>query len=416
MLRTHAAVRGALLLGAATAVVSCNSDTHVVAPPIVDPLFTSYVALGNSITAGYQSGGINDSTQKQSYAVLLGRQMGTRFAYPSFAAPGCPPPINNLLNQTRVGGATSTATTCTERGAATATLNNVAVPGISTIDPVSPGGTPGAQNTNPLVQLILGGETMVQKALDNHPTFATVWIGNNDILAPALNGLPAGATGVVGPATTVPTFISNYAKDINALTAGAPGIKGVLIGVIQVAGAPIMFQAALLSTPAVAAAAAQVAGRAVVLDPTTCAPPNNQALVNFAYLVAIRSRPAAVPGVVFCQKVAGGGALDPGDNGILDVTEQATVASTINAYNAYIKAKADSIGFAYYDPNPLLNGLHANGSIPPFPNLASATAPFGQYVSLDGIHPAAASHLAVTNELITLINTTYKTSIPPITP
>ncbi len=341
--------------------------------------------------------------------------MGTRFAYPSFALPGCPPPVSNLLTQARVGGATSTSTTCTQRGAAATTLNNVAVPGITTIDPVSPGGTPGAQNTNPLVQFILGGETMVQKALDNRPTFATVWVGNNDILAPALNGFPAGATGVVGPATPVPTFITNYAKDVNALVAGAPGIKGVLIGVIQVAGAPIMFQAALLNTPTVAAAAAQVAGRAVFLDPTTCAPPNDQALVNFAYLVAIRSRAAAQPGVVFCQKVAGGGALDPGDNGILDVAEQASVTSTINAYNAYIKAKADSIGFAYYDPNILLGSLHANGSIPPFPNLASTTAPFGQFVSLDGIHPAAAAHLAVANDLITLINSTYKTSLPPIT-
>ena len=34
------------------------------------------------IKAGYQSGGINDSTQKQSYAVLLAKQMHTRFAYP----------------------------------------------------------------------------------------------------------------------------------------------------------------------------------------------------------------------------------------------------------------------------------------------------------------------------------------------
>jgi len=56
----------------------------------------SYVALGNSITAGYQSGGINDSTQRQSYALLLARQMGTRYAYPALTMPGCAPPINNV--------------------------------------------------------------------------------------------------------------------------------------------------------------------------------------------------------------------------------------------------------------------------------------------------------------------------------
>jgi lysophospholipase L1-like esterase len=403
-------VRGALLLGAIGMATSCTDGGDVVAPAPNDPLFSSYVALGNSITAGYQSGGINDSTQKQSYAVLLANQMHTRFAYPSLVSPGCPPPIANLLTGARVGGATSTATTCLLRSASsvTATINNVAVPGIATIDPVSVGGTPGAQNSNPLVQLILGGETMVQKALDNHPTFATVWIGNNDILAPALGGFPAGAT-------PVETFKSNYAKDIDALVAGAPGIKGVLIGVVQVAGAPLLFQAGLIeASQLVKGAATQVAGRPVALDPTTCAGANAGALINFQALAAIRSRPAAAPGTIFCQKVAGGGQNDPGDNGVLDITEQASVTTTINAYNAYIKAKADSIGFAYYDPNPALAALHASGAIPPFPNLTSTTAPFGQYFSLDGVHPAAGAHVVIANELIALINATYKTSLSPI--
>ena len=67
MSRTHAAVRGALFLAAAGAVMSCSSnDAVVLNAPVVNSMFQSYVAIGNSITAGYQSGGINDSTQKQS--------------------------------------------------------------------------------------------------------------------------------------------------------------------------------------------------------------------------------------------------------------------------------------------------------------------------------------------------------------
>src|SRR4051812_23548345 len=112
MSRTHAVVRGALLLGAAGAFAACNSDSRVFGPTPASPIFTSYVSLGNSITAGYQSGGINDSTQRQSYALLLARQMGTRFAYPALFGIGCPPPTNNLLTGARVGGATSTSTTC----------------------------------------------------------------------------------------------------------------------------------------------------------------------------------------------------------------------------------------------------------------------------------------------------------------
>jgi lysophospholipase L1-like esterase len=404
MSRSHTVVRGALLLGAVGAMVACNSDTHLVVPPVADPIFQSYVSLGNSITAGYQSGGINDSTQRLAYPVLLAKQMGTRFAYPSLVMPGCAPPVNNFLAQTRVtltGSAASTASTCLLRNPAsvTAVINNVAVPGIASADPTAVVGP----NANTLVELFLGGETMVQKALDAKPTFATVWVGNNDILQPALSGLPS-------TATPVATFVTNYAKTINALTAGAPSLKGVLIGVVQVAATPLMFSAQLLVSPTVLAAATQVAGRPVTPDPVTCTGAGANSLIDFQYLTAIRARPAGFPGTVFCQKISGGGPTDLGDLLVLDPTEQATVTATINGYNAYIKAKADSIGFAYYDPNPTLAGLKATGAIPAFPNLTSAQ-PFGLYFSLDGVHPSGAAHVLITNDLIKIINAKYATSL-----
>lgn len=407
MSRTHTVVRGALLLGVATTVfVGCQADHAILGLTPSDPMFLRYVALGNSITAGYQSGGINDSTQKQSYALLLAKQMNTRYAYPSLTAPGCPPPVNNLLTQTRVGTA-STSTTCALRAtsSSTLTLNNVAVPGIASADPTAVGGT-AANSANALVELILGGKTMVQKALDVQPTFASIWVGNNDILGPATSGLPS-------TATAVNTFQANYGLMMTQLLAGAPQLKGVLIGVVQVAQVPLLFQAGVLANPTVAAAAAQVAGRPVTLDPTTCAGTNAGALVAFPYLVAIRNRPAASPGTVFCQPVAGGGATDPGDAGILDLTEQAFVSARITAYNAYIKAKADSIGFAYYDPNTTLGVLKADPTkIPVFPNLAApTTTPFGQYFSLDGVHPSALAHTLIANDIIAVINTKYGTSL-----
>src|SRR5262245_5406180 len=260
MSRTHVVVRGALLVGAVGALYACDSSADVLSPNVVDPLFANFVAIGNSITAGFQSGGINDWPQRQSFALLLARQMGTRYAYPSLTMPGCPPPLTNLLTSARVGGATSTSTTCLLRNIAVVdrvplappSLNNVAVPGFASADPTAPVANPPTGNT--LAQLFLGGKTMVQKALDVRPTFASVWIGNNDVLAPALGGLPAGAT-------PLNTFRTNYAKMIDELVVGSPGVKGMLVGVGQVAGLPIMFQAGLLtpgSPPQLAAS--QVAG------------------------------------------------------------------------------------------------------------------------------------------------------------
>lgn len=411
MSRTHTVVRGALLMGATAGFMACHADNFILAPTPIDPIFTNYVSLGNSITAGYQSGGINDSTQAQSYAVLLAKQMKTRFAYPALAKPGCPPPVNNLLTQTRVtlnGQPASTPTTCAFRSQAsvTATLNNVAVPGISSPDPLAP--TPNG-GTNPLAQLILGGKTMVARALDAQPTFATIWIGNNDVLGPATSGLIAGAT----PAAT---FATNYDAMMDELMAGAPNLEGVLIGVVQVSQVPLLFQAGVLvASPAAAAAASQVAGRPVTLDPVSCVGANAGALVAFPYLVAIRNRPAAAPGTIFCQPIMGGGATDPGDAGILDIAEQATISARITAYNAAIKAKADELGWAYYDPNVTLAPLKADPTkIPPFPNLLSTTAPFGQYFSLDGVHPSGLAHTVIANEIINVINAKYGTSLATI--
>src|SRR5882672_11957940 len=82
-------------LGCALLVAACENE--VLNSPRVPAyqggtMFQRYVAMGNSITAGFQSGGINDSTQRQSYAVLIGGAMRSPFFSPLLGKPGCPPP------------------------------------------------------------------------------------------------------------------------------------------------------------------------------------------------------------------------------------------------------------------------------------------------------------------------------------
>src|SRR5678815_2184696 len=91
-------------IGAAAALLACSESRDLLGTGTATggDIFKSYVAIGNSITAGYQSSGINDSTQRQSYAALIARQMGTRFAFPALQKPGCAPPFANFLTQARV--------------------------------------------------------------------------------------------------------------------------------------------------------------------------------------------------------------------------------------------------------------------------------------------------------------------------
>jgi lysophospholipase L1-like esterase len=398
-------------LGAVLALAACESKRDLVGPttPAGGEIFRSYVAIGNSITAGFQSNGINDSTQRQSYAVLLARSMGTRFAYPSLAGAGCSPPIANTQTGALVGGAT--APPCSLRSGASITdvLNNVAVPGARVLDPTS--ATTAASNA--LTTFILGGKTQVAKALEADPTFATVWIGNNDVLAAGLSGILVAtpALGQNGIISTQAQFQTSYDLLISQLTTGAPAVKGVLIGVGQVANLPSLSSGGLIaSSPAIQAGISLVAGTPVTVLPNCT---GSTSLVNVPSLVAaIRAK--THPAVISCALGFPGIPAPVGDIFVLDAQEQTTLAGVINGYNTYIRGKADAIGFAYYDPNVLFAAKRASGEIPPFPLFTSATATFGPLISLDGIHPSGAAHVLIANELIGVINAKYQTSLKPV--
>jgi len=418
MFRFPNAARSVLALATAGAIfVACSDDSQIALGPRpsgANSIFQSYVAIGNSITAGYQSSGITDATQRQSYAFLLAQQMGTRFAYPSIAGRGCNPPVTNF--QTQAGGTTITAaqrpTICDLRAAtsATAILNNVAVPNASSYDPTDPDGTP---FSNILTTLFLGGKSQVQKALEAHPTFATIWIGNNDVLGFAVaDGRTAAATGLAGM-TPVATFTANYDAMLDELTAGAPGLKGVLIGVVQVANAPIMFSAQAFQSPAFKAGFDAIAGTATTIDPS-CAPGGAGATSLINTFLAFQIRTGAHPPIIACVPGGASGLIPApvGDILVIDPTEQITIQARIDAYNAHISAKATELGWAYMDPNPILVTLKAAGTLVRATPSFAATNTFGTGMSLDGVHPGSLVHREIANTLIPLINTTYGTTIP----
>ena len=416
--------RTAALLALAGATAGCEPEVKVLGTetPKGGAMFTNYVALGNSITAGYQSSGINDSTQRRSYANLFARAVGTRFAYPQLAAPGCPPPVVNFVTQSR--GTGLTANTCALRTDAGSTdrLNNVAVPGALVIDLTSST----TVSSNLLTTLVLGGRTQAQRALDADPTFASIWIGNNDVLGAAVRGVlvPNAAVGSPG-VTPVATFTQRFDAITNELLAGAPELEGALFGVVQVQNAPLLFRVAvLLSSPSAMAGFEAATGRnATSTNPFVSAPvtihPNCGAapttLVSFALASQIATYRATNgasghPPLISCG-VTNAAPAPVGDVFILTVAEQAELTAAVDGYNAHIQARANALGWAYVDVNPTLNALRGSGAIPAFPNLGNGANAFGTYVSLDGVHPRDAAHVLIANLMITAVNAKYGTSI-----
>jgi lysophospholipase L1-like esterase len=232
--------------------------------------FTSYVAIGNSLTAGYMDGTVSRVGQTYSYPNLLAQQFalvgGGAFTQPSYADD-----VNNLggiqgLTGTRlvinasVGGVQPIAGTPTITLAPQATAyNNMGVPGAKSFHLRLPGygnvaGVAlGQANPYFVRHATSPTATVMADAMTKNPTFFTNWIGANDVLSYATNGgakadgmTPAddhNATGNMNPLTYGGNDITNsnlfettYTNIINTLTNG--GAKGVVCTIPSVTSIP----------------------------------------------------------------------------------------------------------------------------------------------------------------------------------
>ncbi len=342
----------AAALGLALAAVGCHNDelfTPLVPAYKGGAMFVRYVAMGNSITAGFQSGGINDTTQLQSYVRRVANAMGAPYYYPQLVYPGCPPPFTNIFTNTRLLG--GTATTCYYRATPIPPfLTNVAVPSAEVIDILHNGPFVPGTNSNPLTQLMLGGRTQIQAMAAAHPTFVSVWIGNNDVLGSVLSSTNAGDSTLITP---VATFQAEYQEVVDSIKGG----KGDSVLV------PFPFGGALLA-----------AAQAGVDDTLHCTEPQT---VQPAELVKIVTTVAAYNAFISSAASTNGWAyLDP--------------APALDSLRAIPTQVA------------------------PFPNFGfpCSSSPFGLAFSCDGFHPSSATHLLIAKKVVQAINAKYASLIP----
>lgn len=414
------------ILAAALLTVACDDQTLMPPTATANDMFARYVAMGNSITAGLQSGGINDSTQNQSYAVLLADAMGTEFNVPLLNSPGCPPPYTNVFTQARLGGLSSTD--CFLRTAPIPRhLNNLAVPG----DPVleayfysTDSSELGA--TDLYKSVFLGGRTQLQVAREVEPTFVSVWLGNNDVLGAILSTGDAGSASLITPPTV---FQARYQVFMDSLDAIGTIEGGVLVGVVQVGFAPYLTQGRVWKGFEAQYDALTAPLNALDVDLNCLA---NQPLggADTAWTSVPFHYGAPLLGLANARiDSVQSGTLSPGNlqtvkldcsvAEVVSAAEMANMMGTVAAYNTAIEAEADARGWAFLDPNGLFLQLVANPSaIRPFPAFDPSdpqheTAPFGSALSRDGIHPSSSTHQAVAAALMAAINAVYGTNLTP---
>jgi lysophospholipase L1-like esterase len=401
------------LLVALPVLAGCRTDEKLNSPTPIDPLFRRYVALGNSITAGFQSAGINDSTQQRSYAQLLAKAMGTSFVYPRLNGRGCPPPFTNNVTQARVGGGTSGTCDLRVPQPATAILNSVAVPGARVTELLSNFGVP-VSSSNALTTFFLGGRTQIERMQQAHPTFVTVWIGNNDVLGSLTSSTNPGNPALITPLSL---FTAQYDSVLDAIE--ATGAKAALVSVANVTAAPYASRAAIWyclknggCPPPLPAQNPTLAAIPTFTVNVNCAPvpPSGGGLAILVPwtigLTKVNTAISGTPASIDCSV----------DNEVVTATELAGLATAVGQFNAHIQAEAASRGMAYFDLNAPLGVLVGNGTIPPFPDISGVltgnSVTFGPIFSLDGVHPSSTAHRLVADSLASVINQQFGTSLP----
>jgi lysophospholipase L1-like esterase len=375
-------------------------------------LFRRYGAIGTSISSGLQSGGINDSTQREAFSFLLAGQADANFNYPRLFGRGCPAPLVNNVTQARVGG--GAANGCDLRYPPLPTnLNNVAVPGLDVADIFSNTASP-LTTYERLQTFFLGGQTPWNALRRAQPTFITIEVGANDVLGGVVSRPNPGDPDSV---TTAADFIADYAEfadsvdvlnatvvaftipDVTSIPFTSTGTVYWCLKTGLCPGVPVQFPANVTISNSCAPATAIPGSKGdSILVPWT---------IGVAGILAA-SAPPFPPFTLDCTNT----------QQVVTPAEYANIRNTTEEMNDYIVATAADRGWLVADANAILAGLRASGQVPAFPGLGAVSSGgsvnFGPYFSLDGFHPSRCTHEVVANAVIDLLNTQRGTTIPNV--
>lgn len=457
--------------------VACNSDDDVVVDQNSSdglPLtagsanFSKYVSLGNSLTAGYSDNALFIESQKGSYPAILSSQFslvgGGEFKIPFMADNvgglllGGTPVAGPRLYFNGAGPAPVSGTTTTEiTNHLTGPYNNMGVPGAKSFHLLAPGygnvaGVALGQANPYYVRFASSStSTVLGDAVAQSPTFFSLWIGNNDVLAYATSGgTGTNQTGNLNPATYGANDITDpnvFASVYNTLLDGTNGLtkngaKGVVANIPYVTSIPffttVKYNAATLTAAQASAlnsgyaaynGGLQLAKNAnLITEQERLARTINfvaganalvmvdEYLTNLSGLGLPNYRQATASDYILLSSggvsaqtylPAGNGTQFPlADKWVLSKNEVSEVKTATDAYNATIQALATAKGLAFVDANSVMAQVASVGYTANNYNVLSTYATGGGF-SLDGVHPSPRGYALIANKFLEAINKAY---------
>lgn len=349
---------------------------------------TVYIALGDSLTAGFSSGSLVETHQRNSYPALIARADGSAsFEQPTVSEPGIPAELTlvSLTPGPIVAPKASQPGAPTNLGLARP-YNNLGIPGADSLDilaTVTDGGG--------FHDLILRGHgTALQQAAALHPAFITLWIGNNDALGAALQGRAIEGTTL----TPVAKFRDRYTQIVADVKA--------MGGTVVAANIPDVDTIPFVTTihpyvvnPVTQEPVLDANGQTVpLIGPTGSLASNAYVLLSASSLLA---QGIGVP------KALGGQGTPLPDSVVLDADEVGAIKDHVAGYNLAIQDLCSAAGIPVLDVNAIFRDIVTNGRNVGGVRL-SADYLTGGIFSYDGVHPTELGYAVLANEWIAKIN------------
>ncbi len=401
MTRNWSLVPCALLLAG---VAACN-DSKVSIGPVGRAAFERYVAIGTSVSMGWNADGVTFSTQQHSWPAQLANFANVTFSLPLIQSPGCTPPIiTPLAFQKRLDNTSAAAASAVCAANFPGILlptNNVAIAGAKASDAYAKTGA----SSNLASRVLATPQTQVTAMLSQNPTFVSVELGANEVLG-TTSGL------VIPNLTLTPadTFFKYF--DFVVDSVAKTGARAVLAGLV----------ADVKTFPSIRAGSEIAADSVVffnqwyvqVTDDCGKANANNLLFVPKVVLTAIGTGAArAAAGLsratLSCADVPFNGTNPAAaQDGILTPADRTAINALLALMSDHIKAKASAHGWAYFELNSLYSlPKTAFSSVA----LLNDVLPYGANFAADGVHPSAAGHTILARAAAHAINLQYHFTI-----
>lgn len=391
----------------------CSSISKIAAPSLTTGSadFTTFVSVGTSISAGWQSGGLVNRHQVHSGPALFAQQVGKTvltsgkgtFSFPAIDADGIPALTKiQSLSPLIISNAGQVRGNPINLAQATP-YNNLAVPGalLSDFDDATNYYSTGTSRDT-IFQIIARGVGKISdQSLALAPTFVAFEYGANEVLGPATSGV--GKAYMPYTPTVYAALLTGAMNKIHTL---APTAKLALFNVPDVTAIPFFttfpsFTVSLgLGTPV---AINGPAGPLTSGDHIT--------LLASALLAAGHGFPVGAYNYVNPLAPGLGDSLPVGT--VLLSSDHDDLTAAIAQMNAAVDSVSLRPWIAKVDLNTLLTGIATNGYPLGGTHYTSAFVTGGLF-SLDGIHPSDLGDGLIANAMIDAVNTRFGATIPHV--